>query len=357
MKTISFIIPVYNSEKTISKCIASIQRQTYKNIEIICVNDRSTDNSLSILQSLKIKDNRIKVISQKNQGPFIARKQGILSASGDYTMFVDADDKICNKNAAKAILDTFTNHKVELVQFSFYSYHGQYIKKRHRNSVLGNISLKDLKRKYYFDYLSSEGKGVFNVILWNKAYITALLKDSVANFNTNLRFGEDLLLLLRYISDYRFHSMYNIDFCLYSYYTGIGISSSFDENIMDSYGELKKTQMNLCDKWSLCEDAKYYCNLESIYFLFGIVKCMIDNKKDKHSILDYINKSNSFECIKIAKHFFRCDYSKGLYEELHFLTSNYSPEQYYQYTIQHNHNKESFVNKMKDRIKVLLRFI
>lgn len=93
---ISIIIPVYNSEKYIGKCLDSILNQTYKNIELICINDGSKDNSLSILREYEKKDDRIIVFDQKNKGIAETRNRGIDYSSGDYLMFVDNDDYVDN---------------------------------------------------------------------------------------------------------------------------------------------------------------------------------------------------------------------------------------------------------------------
>ena len=87
---------------------------------------------------------------------------------------------------------------------------------------------------------------------------------------------------------------------------------------LDKYSELKNCQLELCKSWSLCEDAKFSCNSESIYFLFLIVKGMISDGIDKNYILSYIEKSNEYNCIRLAKNFFKYDYSKALYEEMRF---------------------------------------
>ena len=91
MKKVSVIIPVYNSSKYIKECIESVINQTYKNLEIIVIDDRSTDNSVEIIKS--IKDKRIKLIEQeKNMGVAIARNKGIKASNGDYICFLDSDD-------------------------------------------------------------------------------------------------------------------------------------------------------------------------------------------------------------------------------------------------------------------------
>jgi len=94
MAKVSVIIPVYNVQKYLAKCLDSVINQTLKDIEIICVNDGSTDNSLEILKAYAEKDSRIKIISQENRGLSAARNAGTAAASGEYIGFVDSDDWI-----------------------------------------------------------------------------------------------------------------------------------------------------------------------------------------------------------------------------------------------------------------------
>ncbi|DAA83489.1 MAG TPA: glycosyl transferase [Cyanobacteria bacterium UBA10660] len=94
MIDVSVIVPVYNTEKYLQKCLNSLTNQTLKNIEIICVNDGSTDNSLKILQDNAIKDERIKIINQENKKQGAARNAGMQIATGEYIGFVDSDDWI-----------------------------------------------------------------------------------------------------------------------------------------------------------------------------------------------------------------------------------------------------------------------
>ena len=92
MVAVSIIVPVYNTEEYLQKCLDSLTNQTLKNIEIICVNDGSTDNSLKILQDNAIKDDRIKIINQENKKQGAARNAGMQVATGEYIGFVDSDD-------------------------------------------------------------------------------------------------------------------------------------------------------------------------------------------------------------------------------------------------------------------------
>lgn len=94
MAKISVIVPVYNSEKFLEKCLNSIINQTFKDIEIICIDDGSSDKSLDILKSFETKDKRIRILTQKNMGPSCARNKGLEIATGEYVGFVDSDDWI-----------------------------------------------------------------------------------------------------------------------------------------------------------------------------------------------------------------------------------------------------------------------
>ncbi|RGS75650.1 glycosyltransferase family 2 protein [Ruminococcus bromii] len=92
---ISVIVPTYNSEKTIERCLLSILKQTYENLEVIVVNDGSSDSTETICEKMASCDSRLKVITIKNGGVSHARNIGIDNAKGDYITFVDSDDNIC----------------------------------------------------------------------------------------------------------------------------------------------------------------------------------------------------------------------------------------------------------------------
>ncbi len=111
---ISIIIPVYNTEIYIAKCLESTINQTYKNLEIICIDDESNDNSLSVLHQYEQKDNRIKIYTQKNSGQGICRNNGIKYATGEYIMFVDSDDWL-DLSATEEIIKTFISKNAEVI--------------------------------------------------------------------------------------------------------------------------------------------------------------------------------------------------------------------------------------------------
>lgn len=97
MDKVSVIVPVYNKEKELERCLLSIVTQTYKDLEIIVVDDGSTDGSYDVYTEFANKDKRIKIIRKRNEGVDCARHDGIKRASGDYVTFVDSDDYLHNK--------------------------------------------------------------------------------------------------------------------------------------------------------------------------------------------------------------------------------------------------------------------
>lgn len=125
MEKVSVIIPVYNAEETIAKCLESIINQNYKNIEILVIDDGSKDNSLEVIK--KIKDKRIKLISKKNEGAAITRNKGIKMASGKYIMFIDNDDFI-DKDYIKTHVDNIGNNDVVISGYRRPNENGKIIK-------------------------------------------------------------------------------------------------------------------------------------------------------------------------------------------------------------------------------------
>lgn len=117
---VSVIVPVYNTEKYIHRCLKSLCNQSYKNLEIILVDDGSTDDSGRLCDVYSSEDTRIKVVHQKNGGQGIARNTGLDSATGDYIAFVDSDDYIAPYMYEK-IIDIFSDMKVDIVCFDLHA--------------------------------------------------------------------------------------------------------------------------------------------------------------------------------------------------------------------------------------------
>ena len=118
----SVIVPVYNVEKYINECLSSLINQTYKNIEIVVINDGSSDNSLSLIEEYSRIDDRIRVIDQKNMGLGYTRNVGIDNAVGDYILFVDSDDYISLNTCEEIEAVLSYNNEVDIIVLGRYRF-------------------------------------------------------------------------------------------------------------------------------------------------------------------------------------------------------------------------------------------
>lgn len=171
---ISIIIPVYNSEEFLEGCLNSIINQSINDIEVICINDGSLDNSLDILKKYKTKDNRIKIFSQVNKGPASARNEGIKKANGEYTLFVDSDDWI-ESTMCEELYNHAKHLNSDLVLFDATEHN---LEKKHRNRVYFPFnSFKEDYNNFTFNYTFNK-KLVLNyfLVIWSKMYKTEFVK-------------------------------------------------------------------------------------------------------------------------------------------------------------------------------------
>ena len=118
MELLSIIVPVYNGEKHIDECIKSLTTQNYNNVQIICVNDGSTDRSNQLLEKWVQVDSRVEVYFQNNSGVSVARNTGLLYAKGDYITFVDCDDTV-ESNMYTEMMNQFYDDTVGMVHCSY----------------------------------------------------------------------------------------------------------------------------------------------------------------------------------------------------------------------------------------------
>ncbi len=160
---VSIIIPAYNVEKYLDECMKTVVKQTYKNIEIILINDGSTDNTGHICKKWEKKDSRIKYISKKNEGPGITRNRGIDIAKGEYLFFLDSDDWI-ELNAIEELLKLAKSSDADVTAANYFEVDdvsGQ-TKKMQRSTLIKDIIETDLDRNIYLQY------GF--VMVWGKLY-------------------------------------------------------------------------------------------------------------------------------------------------------------------------------------------
>ena len=141
---VSVIIPAYNIEKYIARCLTSLTKQTLKDIEIIVVNDGSTDNTLNVIREISSKDKRIKIIDKQNQGSIEARKSGMQIANGEYLLFVDGDDWL-ELDTIEKLYNNSKFNKSDIVLYNGYFSFDNHKKKLNTfKSEINENSIKDL---------------------------------------------------------------------------------------------------------------------------------------------------------------------------------------------------------------------
>ncbi len=156
---VSVIIPVYNVAKYLAKCLDSVIGQSLKEIEIICINDGSTDNSLKILEEYKKNDERITIINQKNQGVSVARNNGLKNAKGEYIYMLDSDDFL-DVNALKRMYERAYLDNADMVLIDFY----KYINNKNKEKV-----------RYYLTF--NDGANALPYTAWSYMFRKKLLTD------------------------------------------------------------------------------------------------------------------------------------------------------------------------------------
>lgn len=313
---ISIIIPVYNVEKYVEKCLNSIINQSFKDWEMIIVNDGSKDSSLEICNKICKNDGRIFVISQANKGLPGARNTGIKKASGKYLYFIDSDDYL-PEGALKYFYDCIElNHYPDFIKGNHlvYTPDGRIIETKFAKI-----------RKFYEEILIKSPEFFKNVILphpmaWNSMIKTSLLTSNDISFIEDTWPREDLIFNL-YLSKYDFSCIY-INKPTYVYRLAIGGSLSNSQSIRHTrnYIKIAKEILKIRNKvvsTSLKEiiDIEYNNTIQRI--LFNLLRI---NKSDANDIWHHYNRNIPY--CKIT-----C--SGSLAKRFLVETYNISPKLYY----------------------------
>lgn len=188
---ISIIIPVYNVEKYLHECLDSIINQTFKDLEIICVDDGSTDKSSEILEEYEQKDKRFTVISQPNKGVSAARNRGMQQAKGKYIMFVDSDDYIAS-NACELIYNSAEEKRCDILLFPHYNFSASTCRDDGRLLDL-YITLKDNTttfKEYSDEFLLTPSE------THSKLYKTDFLRKYNLHWETQIQYCEDRIFYI-----------------------------------------------------------------------------------------------------------------------------------------------------------------
>lgn len=288
MKKVSIIIPVYNVEMYLEKCINSVIRQSYNNIEIILVNDGSVDSSKEICEYYKNKDGRVILLNQENQGVSKARNNALTICSGEFITFVDADDYL-EENAISNYLNVQSEYNADLVIGNF-NWMSKEIKiKNEKDNIDFILNRKDALKMLFSD-------NYFQGFVWNKLFKKQILRDYNIKFNEDISLGEDLL----FVSNYIMHSetvIYNKE-PIYNYFVNqqSALRKTFNKKyltLIDALDDVSKIIE------SLDTDTKNLFYIFKVEKIIGIIDKMASSKKYDSRILKKLKLSinKSYDCI------------------------------------------------------------
>lgn len=255
---VSVVIPVYNGEKELGRCIDSILKQTYKDLQILIIDDGSEDKSLSIARSYEKNDNRISVFHQKNQGVSAARNLGIQKAEGNYLTFVDGDDFISCDMIERLL---FNMNQEEGIDVSVCNYKRVGLQE---NDTVGTIEILNKEdamcRLFYRD--SYQG------FLCNKMFRTELVKGKRLLLNPTISICEDLLFCSLYFS-YIEKAVYDSKVCYFYEETDHGATRS------DWYNPQRYTMLQSFDEIEKSWDSSVSVSVKKAAYNYLATVCML----------------------------------------------------------------------------------
>lgn len=219
MAKVSIIIPIYNAEKFLSKCLDSVVNQTFRDIEIICVNDGSKDNSLNKLKEYQKKDDRIIIIDKKNEGVSAARNEGIMKSTGEYITFADADDWL-ELDAIESVYDVITEKNVDIVNFNCW------INDSYDTPAISCGNMHGLEGKFFetsqSDFVDQVSNKILNGELNCAVWLLMIRKEILLKtslFSKGISYAEDCILYNELLD--KINTIYFFDKCAYHYYQNL----------------------------------------------------------------------------------------------------------------------------------------
>lgn len=195
MKKLSVVIPIYNAEKTLYRCIDSILNQTFSELEVILVDDGSTDSSLGICEEYAKRDDRVVVFHKENAGLVAARKSGVELASGEYIGFVDSDDYI-DADMYLSLMSEVAKTQADIVIGGITIDYIDYSKKIYNGLPVGNYNRNGIEQTIVPKMLKHDGFNKFGIMpgVVLKVFKKNLLEKSLANVWDELTIGEDVAI-------------------------------------------------------------------------------------------------------------------------------------------------------------------
>lgn len=220
---VSVIVPVYNAQRTIERCLTSIRNQSYRNIEVLVINDGSTDHTADILRRMQQKDNRFIIVEKENTGVSDSRNIGIRLARGKYIQFADSDDWFV-KHTVETCVATAEESGCDMVISDFYRVVGKNIYKKGHIREEGLIS-----RRTYAEYMMQAPANFYYGVLWNKFFRADIIHKKGLMCSPKLNWCEDFQFNMEYLQ--YVENIYVLRCALYYY--------------VKTKGSLVDTQVNL----------------------------------------------------------------------------------------------------------------
>lgn len=292
---ISVIVPIYNVEDYLNKCLTSIMMQTYRDLEIIMVNDGSTDKSADICKFFCKKDSRFKLINQKNSGVSVARNTGIKNSHGEYISFVDADDYL-EVDMYQKLMNEYTNDEIDLVCCGIYRVNNE---KKIKDFTLRKKII--IGKDEFLRQMFKIKKRKICWAPWNKLFKTKIVKKIM--FPIDIKIGEDMLFLYEYIKQSQ-KIILTTDI-LYNYLIRNNSATNtknfsmkkFDiirvyDRLLDNCDEKQKDILNL---------RLFIVSLDVLFKYLKLLDSIQDESIEKFSSYVYYEKINN----KVFKYFFR----------------------------------------------------
>lgn len=273
-KLVSIIIPIYNAEAYLEACLESVNHQTYYNIEIILIDDGSTDQSAKICSSYCEKDSRAFFLHKENEGVSVARNLGISKATGDYIYFCDSDD-IMADNLIETYVIALEETEVDLV-------YSNYLQFKDENMVcfrhLGNRHIIKGSERYRTLFLDSSCMG----FLWNKMFRLNIIRDYRLYFDENLLVLEDSDFVFNYMK--KTSSLCQLDDVLYAYRQNPSgaVLGAFSNSKLNVISAQEKIFIQVCNI-NIDEEIKAWVWNEMIHS-FAVVYKKLYGSKDNYAI-------------------------------------------------------------------------
>lgn len=309
---VSIVVPIFNMEKCLKRCVDSILNQTYKNLEVILVDDGSEDESGKICKVYERENERVTAILKENGGVSTARNAGLDVAKGEWVMFVDPDDflsrviveqllSVCTSMTDIAICACTTLDGEKCVPCHFFEGNRVFV---------SNVEKKELHKQLMDMKYGQDGTKIYTAIgvPWGKLYRTSMLKEHQLTFNTALRRVQDNIFNTYAFTYAREIKYIDAPLYMYNYEHMSSYFAHFRSNYAQIFLEVRKAKYECMSNLGLLEDDdlyKFYVN-ETIVNQASIIKFGIFHRENPATLsekLKFAREIGNLECFRVYMNF------------------------------------------------------